>query len=548
MTNTVGMNRTGLIIIGVVSFYLTSLSALAGARHPRPSIDWQSCGEEFPEAECAMVEVPLDYDRPHDQQIEIALARVPASNPREKIGSLFVNPGGPGGSGVNMVLFGWGEYLMDATDGQFDVVGFDPRGIGESNPIRCFDSQEESDTFFDGYPLFPYEEEQKWPFFERANEYAEVCLDRDSDITHHMSTADVARDLDVLRRAVGDRQLTYLGFSYGSHIGNTYANLFPGNIRAMVIDGVINPILWTSGLQIVADRTATQKVADEFTRLCDEAGPEYCAATGPEGGQVIWEALTAALRDEPFVFPDGSVYAYDNLISDSIGVMYSPEIWGGPEGAAAFMGALADAVLNHDAVAAELAREVRLSLRNHSEAGHPTRYDYDNGLDASFGNMCGDIQFPFHYPGYYAMGEFAARGSIYGPAWWWDNSTCASWPTADDRHIGPWKTRTSNPVLVVGNFFDPATDYAGAVASSRLLENSRLLSYAGWGHCAIGRSECVDNYVVQYLLDGSLPEEGTVCPANPNPFLPDMVSRLDGGTPRENLPAIGRPLLPGAFR
>ncbi|MBN2524744.1 MAG: alpha/beta fold hydrolase [Deltaproteobacteria bacterium] len=545
------MNRkkwTGLIVAGVVAFSLTSYSALASRRHPKRSIDWQSCGEEFPAAECAMVGVPLDYDKPRGRQIDIALARIPATDPHRKIGTLFINPGGPGGSGVDMVLFGWGEYLKEVTGGQFDVVGFDPRGIGASAPIRCFDSQEESDAFFVGYPLFPYKEEQKWPYFVRTNEYAEICLDRDMDITHHMSTADVARDLDLLRQAVGDRQLTYLGFSYGSHIGNTYANLFPGNIRALVIDGVINPELWTPGLQIVADRTAAQKVVNEFSRLCDEAGPDNCAATGPMGAQAIGDALADALREEPFIFPDGSVYAYDTFIADTLSAMYRPEMWGGPDGAAAFVGALADAVLYNDTRAAEVAKEVQLSLKRRFEASHPTRDIYDNGLDAFFGNTCGDIQFPFRYQGIYAMGEFAAQGSKFGPAWWWRSSTCARWPTADDRHVGPWKTRTSNPVLIVGNYFDPATDYAGAVASSKLLENSRLLSYAGWGHCAFSRSECVGNYVVQYLLDGSLPKEGTVCPANPNPFLPNMLRSMDRGTPRETLPAIGRPLLPGSFR
>ncbi len=154
-------NWTGMTVVGSIAFYLVSFSALAADRPKVPSIDWEPCGSEFPAAECAMIDVPLDYDRPHGQQIELALARIPSSNPEEKIGSLFINPGGPGGSGVDVVLYGGGEEYALATDGRFDVVGFDPRGVGASTPIRCFDSQEESNAFFDELPVFPYKEEQK---------------------------------------------------------------------------------------------------------------------------------------------------------------------------------------------------------------------------------------------------------------------------------------------------------------------------------------------------------------------------------------------------
>lgn len=116
---------------------------------------------------------------------------------------------------------------------------------------------------------------------------------------------------------------------------------------------------------------------------------------------------------------------------------------------------------------------------------------------------------------------WAAKGSIFGPYWWWLNDPCANWPLSPDRYACPWTARTSAPVLVVGNFSDPATDYAGAQAAAKWLKNARLLSYAGWGHCAFPRfNPCVVNYVVRYLFDGSLPPEGTVCPANPSPFLP----------------------------
>ena len=541
MKNGKCLHRSVLTITGAAAFYLISFTAFALPWPPVPSIDWQPCGPEFPSAECAMVEVPLDYDRPYGKKISLALARVPASNPEEKIGSLFVNPGGPGHSGIEMALYvSFSDYVDEATDGRFDLVGFDPRGIGASTPIRCFESQAEFDEFFDGYPAFPYSEEQEWPYFVRYNEYTDECLQKNWEIARHMGTGDVARDLDLLRRAVGDPQLNYLGFSYGSYLGNTYANLFPMNVRAMVIDGVVNPIWWTLGLHTVSTRTSIQAAWDEFARLCDEAGPENCAATGPEGTLSRWEALIAALREEPLILPDGSVYTYDFIIAAAMNVLYRTHEWAD---AAVFIDQLAIAVLEKDMWAAEAALDMHRVMAQRYNKSRLSGDGYQNSQDALYGNKCGDTQFPFYFPAYSAMGEYAEQGSVFGPAWWWSAAPCASWPTAQDRYFGPWTTWTSNPVLVVGNYYDPVTPYEGAVASSELLVNSRLLSYAGWGHSAfyVSDNDCVKEYVGQYLLDGSLPEEGTVCPANPNPFLPALAKSQDGKTPRENRLIIGRP-------
>jgi hypothetical protein len=135
-----------------------------------------------------------------------------------------------------------------------------------------------------------------------------------------------------------------------------------------------------------------------------------------------------------------------------------------------------------------------------------------------------------------AIDIYAAAGSRFGPLWWWSNAGCAAWPVNDDRYVGPWTARTSAPVLVVGNFFDGVTDHAGAVASARLLRNSRLLSYAGWGHTAYGRSACATEYIDDYLLTGALPRRGTVCPANPNPFLVSPTARAATAAPLVGLP------------
>lgn len=277
---------------------------------------------------------------------------------------------------------------------------------------------------------------------------------------------------------------------------------------------MLDPRLWSSGWQIRSDRVATQQEFDEFLRLCREAGPQCAFSSGRHTAR-RWEELARALEDEPVDLGDGFLYTYDLLIGDAVGAMYSPEVWGGPEGFAAFLDFVADAALG-DQSAARRARAARRAVL--AELG-VREADYDNGFDAYFGNQCADTEYPGTFFEFRVIDRYARAGSRFGPYWWWFNNGCTAWPVAEDRYVGPWRVRTSAPVLVVGNFFDGVTDHAGARASSRLLENSRLLSYAGWGHTAYGRSECTTEFIDAYLLDGTLPPAGTVCPANPNPFL-----------------------------
>jgi pimeloyl-ACP methyl ester carboxylesterase len=490
--------------------------------------------------------VPLDYDKPRGATTEVALARVPASDPARRIGSVFVNPGGPGGSGVGLVLSGFGDDLDAQLDGRFDVVGFDPRGVGASDPLHCFDSEDALDEFLASQPVFPYRANQQRPYYNHFRAMGPECLDDRQAVAAHMNTADVARDLDLLRRAVGDRKLTYLGFSYGSYLGNTYANLFPSKVRALVIDGVLDPRLWASGWQIRSDRVATAEEFDEFLRLCDAAGPD-CAFSAPGGSRARWNALARSLQVRPLELPDGTLYTYDLLITDAAGAMYSPEEWGGEEGAGAYLDLIADAVLGDQAAGARVASARQAFVDRISApaapfagagAGAAAEADYDNGLDAYYGNQCADTDYPSTFAGFSLTGAYAQAGSRFGPFWWWQNTPCTNWPSNQDRYVGPWTARTSAPVLVVGNQFDGITDLAGAQASARLLRNSRLLTYAGWGHTAYGRSACATEHVNAYLLRGTLPRAGTVCPANPNPF---VTSAARTSAASAGVEPVGRP-------
>jgi TAP-like protein len=213
--------------------------------------------------------------------------------------------------------------------------------------------------------------------------------------------------------------------------------------------------------------------------------------------------------------------------------MYAPESWGGPEGYGAFLDFVADAALGDQSARAKARAARRSFLQAISQPPEP---DYDNGFDAYFGNQCADTEYPGTFFEFRLIDRYARAGSRFGPYWWWFNAGCTDWPVAADRYAGPWTARTSVPVLVVGNFFDGVTAYTGAQATSRLLRNSRLLSYAGWGHTAYGRSECTTEFIDAYLLDGSLPPVGTVCPANPNPFLDFEEASISAEGPTVGLP------------
>lgn len=245
-----------------------------------PVIDWKPCFDDFEDLQCATVKVPLDYRKPSGAKTDLAVARILASDSKNKIGTLFLNPGGPGASGVDLVFNGFGDYLNEALLGRFDIVGWDPRGTGGSTPIQCWNNEEIRDAYFQDLPTFPYLANQEANYFARYRNVGYRCAGRKQPIFQHMSTADVARDLDLLRQAVGDERLNYLGYSYGSFIGNTYANLYPKKVRAMVIDGVLDPNLWSSGWQIKADRSSTADVLQEFFNQCDLAGPD-CYLSGP---------------------------------------------------------------------------------------------------------------------------------------------------------------------------------------------------------------------------------------------------------------------------
>jgi pimeloyl-ACP methyl ester carboxylesterase len=499
-------------------------------------IAWSPCYRELGlgEFECGHLSVPLVYSTRDDGQdqagrddgsarISVAVVRLPASDRKHRIGSMFINPGGPGGSGVDFALFASFLFSPDVL-ARFDVVGFDPRGIYRSTQLQCFDSDTEWGPYFTSF-AFPSndQEERTWIAADRFLDNA--CAARAGAIRDHMSTANVARDLDRLRAAVGDKQLTYVGYSYGSYLGVTYANLFPSRVRALIVDGVLDPIAWATGVgresetipfstRLRSDQGA-QATLQEFFRLCDRGSG---CAFAPRSAKRFAE-LGERLKKEPILFrdPTGEVvfeFNYSLLISNTLGAMYGSDSWPLFAEFLAFL----EAQAGPDDLRASLdAFHRSLGLRP-----KPADPVYRNQIEGFPGVACSDSDNPTSYSAWSRQGAQAdKRFGYFGRIWTWASSICAEWPGSDkDRYIGPFTQSTANPVLVIGNNFDPATRYQGAVTVSGLLPRSRLLTVHGWGHTSILLSGCATAAVTAYLVNLTLPATGTVCEQDAVPFAP----------------------------
>ena len=508
--------RLGAVVVTVVLACLGLGAASASAAATK--IAWSKCfGGPF---QCGTLQVPLDYSKPNGPVVSLAVVRLPATDPAHRIGSLLLNPGGPGGSGVVYTVMAGPDLYTPEVRARFDLVGFDPRGIVGSTALRCFGNDKKWGPAFTPFP-FPStpDELQQWIAADRYT--IDSCDQRGGGIADHMATADVARDMDRLRAALGDGKLTYAGVSYGSYLGVTYANMFPDKVRAVVVDGVLDPIAWSTGrgneaaslpfsTRLQSD-VGAQKTLGEFFRLCD-AGGARCPFSG--GAAARFAALADRLKAHPvpIVFPDGStdLLDYANLIGITLGGLYDSLSW--PDLAAFLADVDAQASAKTLGARAQRFRGPIAYVR-----GFP---HYFNGPEGFPAVACADSDNPDSYNAWVSAGLAAdAAHGYFGRVWTWASGICAAWDHTDAaRYMGPFNHRTANPVLVVGNQFDPATDYHGAVTVANLLPSSALLTLHAWGHTSLFLSSCADEAIARYLINGQTPLPGTVCEQDEVPF------------------------------
>jgi len=530
---------------------------------PTPRLGWYKCYET---AECATTRLPLDYDKPKGATTEIAVLRIKAKDQKHKIGSLFLNPGGPGGSGVQIALAA-PSFLSPAVLDRFDIVGFDPRGIGSSTNVKCWKSVKDQTAVLSQMNVaFPWGKAQEATYVNAAKKFGKACSTTGKPLTGAMSTAEVVRDMEVLRRAVGDKKLSYLGFSYGTAIGQYYANMFPERFRAVVVDGVLDPEHWV-GTKKTASQEQDERLrsADgayralrEILKRCDKAGELYCefAAGDPVKN---FETIAQKLRQKPLVVTDEEsgqsfTITYADLIGGILGDLYAVNAGDFVTQDAQFIWTL----LNPASASAKAAAKTKLIKRiTDARAKAGRDFPYDNGFESFAGVDCTDALHPKDASSWPAlMAKADKRAPYFGRAWGWSTAQCArnTWTVRDeDAYTGPWNRRTAAPVLIVGTKWDPATNYDDAVASSKLLPNSRLLSNTNWGHTSYGTSACATGAIDNYLLKATLPAKGTLCQGEYQPFVtplptdPGEASALRATQVQAQRPPVAGPLLPSTL-
>jgi pimeloyl-ACP methyl ester carboxylesterase len=514
-------------LVACLSLATAAGPAAAATEAPVPVLDWQPCAAPSQQGfDCATAQVPLDYGDPQGATIDLAVIKHPATDPAQRLGTLFFNPGGPASPGTVALprfLTGFPATLRV----RFDLLSWDPRGVGASTAVQCFATQADEQRFFAGVPFafFPVGRAEARAWSRRYAGFGQVCGERHGDLLAHVSTAESAKDLDLLRQAVGERQLNYYGPSYGTFLGATYANLFPDRVRAMVLDCSVDPVAWVSGgedgavlstfLRQGADKGSAQ-VLDAFLDLCGQASTDQCAfsAGSAAATQEKWTTLLQRLREQPVtVGTPPQTYTYARLVSlmgEQFGLFSYP---GWPQ-----VAALLQALWNSsDPRGAPTAPSAGAEER---DAGPEAEERYA-GPEQPLAIICGESPNPRHPRVFRALAALAfARAGDVGLRWSWAVEPCASWPaTAAERYAGPWDHPTANPLLVIGITFDPSTPYEGAVAMARALARARLLTVAGYGHSLlINPSTCANDYVSQYVVDGTLPPPGTVCLQDQPPF------------------------------
>lgn len=501
-------------------------AAAAAEAPPVPVLEWTACPEEYAPApyQCSVAEVPLSYRDPAGQSLELVLGKLPAADPARRLGTLFWNPGGPGGSGKIPPAF------SEALHARFDIVGFDPRGIAGSTPLRCFASNEQAIRLFGS--AWPITLAQEQDYVERTRRGTQVCARNGGPILSHMSTANVARDLDLLRQAVGDQQLTYLGFSYGTAIGSYYANLFPDKVRALTLDGVIDPEEWTTGRTPAEAQQPVEYRLGSFhgaadaldTFLAECARDVRCAFRDPnEDLRAKFDRMLNRVKRTPVeIVVEGQTYliTYQFAVDSTMGLLYSSY-------AASFLGEVLQqiyAATGKPALQRPDATGLGTRLWQPTRQGVPADEPYF-GLEWFRAVECTDSlnpSNPWEWPRYARRAD-RESGSPFGASWVYGSLACATWPVTDpDRYMGPWNRTTANPILLIGNRGgDPATPYEDAVSTSKLLASARLLTLDEYGHTAQGGlSRCIDAAVDRYLIELQLPPAGLVCQPDRKPFDP----------------------------
>lgn len=470
-----------------------------------PALTWGACdaiADANPRAECATAVVPKDYDQPRRGTLELAVARLPATDPGRRIGSLFVNFGGPGGSAADRIATepDTGGTFSTLND-RFDIVGVDPRGVGMSRPaIDCRANQETQGVY--AQPFERPEILDVRAMIGRDVDYIAQCVRLNRDVLPYVSTADFARDLDGLRAAVGDERMSYLGFSYGTFLGATYVSMFPDHVRVAVLDGALDPDQYVNDPLAALDEqnAGFERAIGRFLQAC-AADQIACAGFGGADPWMALDELIEQAYDAPIpAGPGEPAIDGDDINAGVVQAVYAKQLW-------PFLARALAALQQGDG-----SRFRQLVEIFYGDDGDGT---YDPLTDRYFTIGALEQRYPRDIRTYPAEGKRSYQD--YDHSWWNHGYVEAAWGLypieTRDAFYGPFVNPASAATtLVVGTTYDPATPYKESRRLVSQLGNARLLTMRGDGHTAYGgNSPCIDAAVDAYLEDGTLPAEGTAC-------------------------------------
>jgi pimeloyl-ACP methyl ester carboxylesterase len=508
---------TSLLALSMVLAGCTSFSdsvaedaAATTSAAPEPEvapIEWTDCNDQIQALvagqpgsdrdlafECGRTEVPISYDEPEGATLPLFLVRVVSGAQTDRIGSLVVNPGGPGASGADAAI-GLALSLPEEVIGRFDIVGFDPRGVGLSTPVQCIPDDRKEELF--AADPRPVSDEELDAAFALAQEVADGCAEEYGDALGTFNTVDTARDMDRLREALGDEKLTYLGYSYGTTLGSTYAEIFPDRVRALVLDAAVDP-------DVAPVQDAEQSAAafeagfDAFAANC--TGLLAGCPLGAEPRQFVEQVLAQAdAAPIPSSEPGETRQASPGIVMTAIqAALYDTQSW--PQ--------LAQAL-----AAAQAGDAKGLFSLADGYAGRLEDGTYSNLFDANLAINCADSDERVEEAEIRELAaEWNATYPLFGAGSAVGLYTCSVWE-AERTPLPERDAEGSAPVLVVGNSGDPVTPLAGAVDLAEDLDSGVLMTWQGQGHTAYPKTDCVTGAVNAYLIDLVAPADGLTCPA-----------------------------------
>jgi len=453
------------------------------------SIDWQDCGDGY---ECGTVEVPRDHAQPDGPTIEVAVGRLAAEDPEQRIGSLVLNPGGPGVPGVS-TLRDLAPSLPDEIGQKFDLVAWDPRGTGETIPVHC---EVDMDEVVAVDPS-PDDAAERKRLVEVAREQADGCEKASGDVLPYVSSEQTVQDLEAVRVALGEGKLNYLGYSYGTYLGARYAERYPTKIRTMVLDSAVDPSLTASDVGI-EQAEGFEANFETFLDWC--ANNRDCAIYNDGDPGAFYDDLAKRVDAQPIDGGGGRT-----LGSGEFSYAVAQAGYYGKPVYQDLATALADAADGDPDVLLQFADLY---------TGRQADGTYDSDLSAFWAIGCVDST-PYGGPEkLFAIGrEAARRAPRFGPELVGLGMVCEVWPVPPDDHYGRVSAAGAPPILVIGNTGDPATPYGWAQGLSDQLESAVLLTLESNQHTAFGTagSACVDVAVTKYLIDRDPPPAGTDC-------------------------------------